>query len=122
EAGYVLTGDARRYNNVNGAFDAPAIANVFDPSTGKWGAVELVARYSVTDLNDNAGAAGAATPVGGVRGGEQEIITAGVNWFVNPAVKFGLQYQDVSVERLNAAGAEIGQDYNTVALRSQFAF
>ncbi|MDO8322602.1 MAG: porin [Phenylobacterium sp.] len=48
--------------------------------------------------------------------------TLGVNWFPNPAVKFMLDYYDVSVERKNAAGAAIGQDYRAVNLRSQIAF
>ena len=57
-----------------------------------------------------------------LRGGEQDIWTVGVNWFPNPAVKFMLDYYDVSVERKNAAGAAIGQDYRALNLRSQIAF
>ncbi|MGH1559975.1 porin [Caulobacter segnis] len=41
EGGWVLTGEARKYNPNTFAFDAPAIANPFDPKAGKWGAWEL---------------------------------------------------------------------------------
>ena len=36
--------------------------------------------------------------------------------------RFLLDYQWVDVDRLNAAGAQIGQDAEIVSLRSQFAF
>jgi phosphate-selective porin OprO/OprP len=119
EAGWVLTGEARKYNTGTAAFDAPTVDNPFSPQGGKWGAWEVALRYSVLDLNDNEMAVLVADRV---RGGEQTIWTGGVNWFVNPAVRFSLDYLDVSVDRLNGAGVQIGQDYQAVNLRSQFAF
>jgi phosphate-selective porin OprO/OprP len=86
--------------------------------TGVW---ELAARYSVLDLNDNAGLAGLPAPSGGVRGGEQKIWTAGVNWYPNNAVRFVLDYQHTDVSRLNAAGGDIGAKLDAVSLRAQFA-
>ncbi len=122
EAAWTLTGEPRRYNTATAAFDAPAIAHPFDVSANQWGAFELAARYSDTDLNSNSGLAGAATPLGGIRGGDQKIWSGGVNWYPNAAVKFALQYQNVTIDRLTAAGAQAGQKYNAVAFRSQFAF
>ncbi|MFN3523824.1 MAG: OprO/OprP family phosphate-selective porin [Phenylobacterium sp.] len=119
EGGWVLTGEARKYSTDSAAFDAPSVARPFDPAAGAWGAWELAARYSVVDLNSNADSAIVANRV---RGGEQEIWSLGVNWFVNPAVRFSLGVQDVSVERLNAAGLPLDQDYRSLNLRSQFAF
>jgi phosphate-selective porin OprO/OprP len=124
EAGWVLTGEARKYNSANGAFDAPSIARPFDPAprqggAAQWGAWELAARYSVLDLNYDENAVVAADRV---RGGEQTIWTLGVNWFVNPVVKFQLDYLNVSVDRQSAGGLQAGQDYQAVNLRSQFAF
>jgi len=113
EAGYVLTGEARKYNTGAAAFDAPAVDKPFDRAAGQWGAWELVGRYSVLDLNDEDA---------GIRGGEQTIWSGGVNWFVNPAIKFGLHYLDVSVDRQTALGVQQGQDFQAVNLRSQFAF
>ncbi len=57
-----------------------------------------------------------------MRGGEQDVWTFGVNWFPNSAMAFMLDYYQVSVDRLNAAGAQIGQDMQALNLRSQFAF
>lgn len=130
EGSWVLTGEARKYNSASAAFDAPTIANPFDLKAGTWGAFELALRYSVLDLNYREGAAGTAPAADAVRGGEQTILAAGLNWYLNPALRFMLDYQRVRVERLSPnaatfltpAGAQIGQSFNTLALRSQFAF
>ena len=121
EGGWVLTGEARKYNTSNFAFDAPAIANPFDPKKGKWGAWELAARYSVLDLNHHENAALAADRV---RGGEQTIWTAGLNWFPNSVTKFSLDYLDVDIDRKDPAGGlvPLSQSYQAVNFRSQFAF
>lgn len=119
QGSWVLTGERRKYNTTTAAFDAPGIDRPFDPSNGQWGAWELAARYSTVDLNYAENSLVAAERV---RGGEQDIWTLGVNWFPNPAVKFMLDYYDVSVDRKNAAGAAIGQDYRALNLRSQIAF
>jgi phosphate-selective porin OprO/OprP len=119
EGGWVLTGEQRKYNPANFAFDAPAIDKPFDPKKGQWGAWELAARYSVLDLNHHEYATVAADRV---RGGLQEIATFGVNWFPNGVTKFSLDYLDVDVDRRDAAGLQIGQSYKAVNLRSQYAF
>src|SRR5690606_30257104 len=89
---------------------------------GGLGAWELAARYSVADLNDNECVAGAATPVGGIRGGEQKITTVGLNWYPIKNVRMMFEYLVVDVEKLNGAGADIGQDHKAYATRVQFAF
>ncbi|MDP2010058.1 MAG: porin [Phenylobacterium sp.] len=119
QGSWVLTGERRKYNTTTAAFDAPGVDKPFDRANGQWGAWELAARYSTVDLNY---AENSPIVAERVRGGEQVIWTLGVNWFPNPAVKFMLDYYDVSVERKNAAGAAIGQDYRAVNLRSQIAF
>ena len=135
QGSWVLTGEARRYNSQNAGFDGPKIDKPFDPKKGQWGAWELGARYSTVDLNWHAGRSGVAGPADSVRGGEQTIWTAGVNWYVNPITRIMLQYQDVTVDRLSpggtafgagtltpAAGRQIGQKYQATALRTQIAF
>jgi len=119
EGGWVLTGEARKYNTATAAFDAPAVAKPLDPSKDQWGAWELAARYSTLDLGSHENSVVVADRI---RGGEQSIWTFGVNWFPNPAVKFMVDVQDVSIKRRNAAGLPLGQDYQTMNLRSQFAF
>ena len=68
----------------------------------------------------------------GIRGGDQKIWTVGVNWYLNPIIRLMLDYEHVDVDRLspNAAvgayntpvGAQIGQTYNVIAIRTQAAF
>jgi phosphate-selective porin OprO/OprP len=74
---------------------------------------------------------GSPVPSGGGRGGEQQILSIGLNWFPVPALKFELQFQNVHIERIGTipAGfghgtlnnASVGQVFDTVALRSQLS-
>ncbi len=122
EGSWILTGENRVYNPANGAFNGPVPLKPFNPKEGNYGAFELAARYSDLDLDSNPGVAGAATPFGGVRGGEQKVFSGSLNWYLNPVVRFMLQGQHVEIERLNGAGLRLDQDYNTLAVRSQLAF
>jgi phosphate-selective porin OprO/OprP len=122
QGAWVLTGEPRPYNPAEARFDAPKMNYNFNPSAGTWGAVELVARYSDMDLNYHSGGAGVAQVADAIRGGEQKITTAGVNWYLNPDIRLMFDYQHVDVDRLNAAGAQIGQTYDTVAGRVQWTF
>ncbi|THD61181.1 MAG: porin [Phenylobacterium sp.] len=130
DAAYSITGERRRFNNATWAFDGPAVNHPFSVQDGTWGAFEVAARYSDIDLNYHAGAAGAAATADAVRGGDQAIWSGGLNWYPNSFVRFMLDYQDVTIHRLSPSattfstpvGAEIGQHYHVVALRSQFAF
>lgn len=129
EGSWILTGETRRYNPATASFDAPPVTNGFN-GKDKWGALEAALRYSDLDLNYDQGSQAAATPADGVRGGEQKIWTAGLNWYLNPVVRFMLDFQDVTIERLSPnavtfltpVGAQVGQHYHAVALRSQLAF
>lgn len=133
QAGWTITGEPRRYSA--GTFDAPRPAKPFDLKKGTWGAWELGLRYSKLDLNYLAGAPGTAPVASAIRGGEQEIFTLGLNWYVNNVLRFQAAYQDVSVDRLSPggvafglgaatppAGAQVGQDLNIYSLRTQYAF
>lgn len=138
EASWIPSGESRRYAATSAAFQAPRARTPFD-GRGGWGAWELALRYSCVDLDSNAGLAGTEAPLGSVRGGEQSILTAGVNWYLNSNVKLMLNYLHIDVDRLNPAGPEsptpfgpspatpppgvqIGQDLDVYALRSQFSF
>lgn len=119
---WVLTGESRPYNAVEGRFDAPKLNYNFNPEAGTWGAFEVAARYSDLDLNYREGLANAATPFGGVRGGEQKVSSIGVNWYLNPSMRLMLDYLHVDIDRYNATGLQVGQKYNAIAGRAQFAF
>ncbi len=118
QASWVLTGETRSYKEDRGAYAAPSPSDPLSSSSGGIGAWELAGRYSVLDLNDNAGSAGSATPFGGIRGGRQEIWTAGLNWFPNNAISFQLNYQHTNVSRLDAFGGSTGAKLDTISLRS----
>jgi phosphate-selective porin OprO and OprP len=132
QAAWLLTGEQRPYDSTRAAFRNPKPDHPFDfGDESGFGAWELAARYSVANLNYDAGLLPAA---GGVRGGEQKIVTAGLHWYPNNTIKFGLDYYHVEVNKLNsaaiaaaspypavAAGAPIGQTYDAINLRAQIA-
>ncbi|WP_296595480.1 porin [Phenylobacterium sp.] len=122
QGAWTLTGESHVWNSANGGFRGVRPAKNFSPADGTWGAFEVAARYSVLDLDDNAGLVGRATPAGGVRGGEQVITTVGLNWYPNPVIRFQAQYEHVNIDRLSAAGLQVGEDVDVVSLRSQYAF
>ena len=134
QAGWTLTGEPRRYSTATAGFDAPRPAKPFDLKKGNWGAVELAARYSTFDLDYLAGPAGSAPVTGAIRGGEQNILSLGVNWYLNPVVSLSAAYRNVEVKRLSpggtafvagstpVAGAQVGQDLDIWSVRTQYAF
>ena len=138
QASWVPTGERRRYNPATGSFQNPRPATPFS-SNGGLGAFELAARYSRMNLNFMEGLEGTASTPGSVRGGDQSIMTLGVNWFPNPNIKVMMNYLIIDVDRLNPAGpgntqpfgpapntppvgVEVGQDLDVFALRTQFSF
>jgi phosphate-selective porin OprO/OprP len=129
EGSWVLSGESRAWSAANAAFTNPRPRVNFSPDGGGWGAFELAARYSTLDLNDNQGAVGGPLPAGGVRGGEQRIATVGLNWYPNQVLKFTLQAQNVQASKIGTtivapitANANLGQNFDTIALRTQLAF
>jgi phosphate-selective porin OprO/OprP len=129
-ASWMLTGEQRRYDPTRGAFRSPAVlhpvgspgwqgATPAGPVQTGWGAWELAVRYSFMDLTDHEFDPVAANRI---RGGEQDIWTVGLNWYINNAIKAQLNYQFVDVNRLTAAGARLGQDVDQISMRWQFAF
>ncbi|HEY0106552.1 MAG TPA: porin [Rhizomicrobium sp.] len=131
QASWILTGESRPYNVANGSFSNPKPRIPF--ALGGWGpgAWELAARYSDLDLNDHAGTLGHALPAGGIRGGDQRIFTAEVNWYPNSVLKFALQYQNTDIDRIGTVpagfghgalnNAQVGQRFDTIAFRSQIS-
>ena len=84
---------------------------------------EVAARYSTVDLNSNIVPGVSETVTGGIYGGKQQIGAVALNWYPNDWIRFMLQFQYVDVSKLNAAGTvQIGQKYETLALRAQAAW
>jgi len=132
QGSWILTGQSRRYNAAGG-FDGPRVEKPFSLKNGTWGAWELGLRYSTIDLNHDENELPA---LGGIRGGEQDIFSVGLNWYLNNAVLVQATYRNVSVDRTStgaanaygtgvftpAIGEQVGQDLNIYSLRTQYAF
>lgn len=78
QAGWFITGETRPYKASAGKFGSIKPLSPFDIKSGGTGAVELVAAYANTDLNDNSA---------GITGGESETLTFGVNWHLNNNIR-----------------------------------
>ncbi|MAM94542.1 MAG: hypothetical protein CMI61_07920 [Parvibaculum sp.] len=112
QASWILTGESYNYDIKKAAFKGVKPANPFGFGNKGSGAWEIAARYSQADLNDASA---------GIAGGEQDIITVGLNWYVNNNLRFMLNYLNVDVEdRGGVTNSNFGHD--AVALRTQFAF
>jgi phosphate-selective porin OprO/OprP len=152
QGAFTLTGEPRTYNAATGAFLPPKPEHPFDLETGDWGALELAGRYSDLNLNDHAldasnvvtgwsGTSKTYTYFNTVRGGDQRIATAELNWYPVSAIKFGLQYQYTRISRLQSGSTpstliavgptastpalptlSASQDIQTIALRAQVQF
>ena len=106
---YFLTGDKRPYNRTRGGFSSVKIA---DPMTfkdgGGYGAWELAGRFSRVDLNDES-----------IKGGKQNIYTAGLNWYPIGGFRFMLNYSYVDVSDSDA-GDEPLDDGSAHVVQSRF--
>ena len=83
---WVLTGEHRPYDR------KAAYARRILPQ-GRWGAVELIARYGKVDLDD-----------GSVRGGAMDGWWTGVNWWANNRWKASLGYGNIDLDRFGITG------------------
>lgn len=75
---YFLTGEHRKYTR--GAFTRVSPRKNFLEGRGL-GAWEMALRFSTIDLND-----------GGIAGGQEDDITAGLNWYLNPHTRVMFNY------------------------------
>ena len=85
---YFLTGESRPYDKKNGVFGRVSPKNNHGED-GSYGALELAARISEIDLND-----------GPVRGGQMDVITVGLNWYLNPVTRIMLNIGKADVKHV----------------------
>jgi len=78
--------------------------NNFDWSNGTWGALELVARYSELNIDEDAFTAGLLNPNSSAQKAQDTGV--GVNWYLNRNVKLQVNYDQTSFDGGAAAGAD----------------
>lgn len=86
---WVLTGEAAVERNVR-----PRIN--FDPPSGHWGALQLVARVQRLRVSDNAFALGLSA-TGASRRADAWVV--GLNWYLNPLVKWYVDFERTVFDR-----------------------
>lgn len=111
QASWSLTGEPRRYDSGTASFRGPKPDQPLGKGFGAW---EIKARYSNTDLDYMPLAA-----TGAVTGGVQNTWTLGLNWYPNETIRFMLEYDNIQVNHINAPGTDISA--SAIGLRSQLA-
>ena len=82
---YFLTGESRNYKWKSGVFSSVKPNNpLFKGGLGAW---EVAVRYSSTNIDSNSTV--------GIGGDEGDILTAGINWYVNNNLMFKANYVQV---------------------------
>ena len=104
---YFLTGENKSYNRQTGLFNQVVPKNNVNFSEGKYGAWQLGTRYDWIDLNS-----------GLITGGRNQNGTIGLNWFINPNVRF--QFNTVLSYINNAPPPLIPGPVGTVATGTLF--
>nr|WP_313737728.1 porin [Sphingobium yanoikuyae] len=96
---WILTGETRPYDR-NVGYARRVIPK------GRWGAPELVARYSEMDLDDN-----------GIEGGRFKKTMLGLNWWATTRWKFGASWGHTWLDRFGERG-----ESDTVLTRIQWIY
>jgi phosphate-selective porin OprO/OprP len=104
----VLTGESASDRGVR-----PARA--FDPAAGRWGALQVAARYHALDVDPRAAALGLA----GSGSRRARAFAVGANWYLNPIVKWVLNVERTTFD--GAAGAARPPEL-ALLVRNQIAF
>ena len=89
---YFLTGEHKNYKRKEGVFSRVSPISPFIAAERGAGAWELKARFSKADLSDQT-----------VDGGEMEIVSAGVNWYMHSNAKIMLDYNLADLDEVGDA-------------------
>ncbi len=104
-----ITGEHRKYNTAEGVFTSIHPKQNFDPFKGGWGAWEVAARYSYINLNSSSG---------NINGGKEDNVSAGLNWYLHPNLRFMFNYIRVNITNSKVDDGRA----NIYQARFQFAF
>lgn len=116
QGSYFITGEKKVYKKDRGAFGSPKPNN-------SYGAVEALVRYEASEYDDTVSGQARGCTLGGVAATayqkcEGSQLTLGANWYVNPNVRFMLNYYLAEAE-VNSAGKD---EPEAISLRAQFGF
>jgi phosphate-selective porin OprO/OprP len=104
---FLLTGEAAGERGVQPRFN-------FDPAAGRWGALQLVGRYTVLNVDRNVFALGLASANASRL---TKSFTIGANWYPNSFIKIYGTYERTLFDSLASRPSE-----NVILVRSQLAF
>jgi phosphate-selective porin OprO/OprP len=107
-ASWLLTGESRGYNARKGIFGG--VVPRRNLGEGGFGAWEVGLRYSTLNLNSAE-----------IQGGAQEILTVGLNWYVNPNIRFMADFVDV-LDSHRSGNPQDGADPMAYQMRAQVNF
>jgi len=110
---YFITGESRAYIPTEASFGRVDPKRNFNLISGSGsGAWEIALRYSHVDLND-----------GDIQGGEENNVTAGLNWYLNPNIRIMFNYVFAHVKDSSAGTRFLKEgDTNIFQTRFQIAF
>jgi len=108
-AGWVITGESREYRDKRGLIGSVVPRRNFDLDGGP-GAFELALRYSVLDLSDE-----------DIRGGVQDILGVGLNWYLNPNMRLMANYLRM-IDLTDSDPGFDGENPDMFQLRAQLDF
>ena len=94
-ASWILSGEMRSYYKKSGIFGpVPVARSVYQNG---WGAWEVAARWSSIDLTE---------PL--VQGGEMDILSFGINWWLSPTFQVNANYRFITTDRDGLNGESSG--------------
>ena len=100
---WAVTGEMRGYRKRSGIFNPLPVATPVN--RGGWGTLETAFRYSRLDLTD-----------GTVEGGEMDIYSLGLNWWLTRWAQVGVNYRYISLDRIGAEGGSSGLNARLVLM------
>ena len=94
-ASWILSGEMRAYNKRAGILGPVPVAKTVNQ--GGWGAWEVGVRWSELDLTD-----------GLIDGGEMDILSFGLSWWLTPVFNFNMNYRYITLDRFGVEGDSSG--------------
>lgn len=105
---WFLTGESRAYKTSSGTFDRVKPKSIV--GKGGIGAWELGARFSSINLND-----------AGIKGGKEQDLTIGLNWYATPTIRFMANYVKV-MDLTDPQNVTDDSEPNIFEMRAQIDF